>query len=88
MSDQWPLVNSGQHSFWELPGTCREDIHADEAWGITTGVSSTIIGVLDTGVYRMHEDLLGKVSGDEGLNCPPAAHASKRMDCGSRRSSS
>ena len=71
MSDQWPLVNNGQHSFWELPGTCREDIHADEAWGITTGVSSTIIGVLDTGVYRMHEDLLGKVSGDEGLNCPP-----------------
>lgn len=40
--------------------TSRADIHAPEAWGITTG-SNTVIAIIDTGVWADHEDL--KVTG-------------------------
>ncbi len=36
-------------------------IHAPEAWNVTTGKSSTIIAIVDTGVDRTQPDLRGRV---------------------------
>ena len=55
---QWNLLNTGQNS-----GTNDADIDASEAWEITKGNSSTIIGIIDSGVLNNHEDLDGKVTG-------------------------
>jgi hypothetical protein len=54
-SQQWNLKDANDH-----------DIDAPEAWDITTGSSSTKIGIIDGGVENWHEDLSGKVSGDAG----------------------
>jgi subtilisin family serine protease len=43
---QWPLYNDGGG-----PGSVfRADIHAPEAWCITTGTSSVVISILDSGI--------------------------------------
>jgi len=41
---------------WGLP-----QIGAPNAWGVTTGSSEPIIGVVDTGADYTHEDLIGKI---------------------------
>lgn len=48
---QWSLLNTGQNF-----GTNDADIDAPEAWNISTGNSSTIIGIIDGGVENWHED--------------------------------
>jgi len=53
--DQWNLNQANDH-----------DIDAPEAWDITTGSSTTKIGIIDGGVLGTHEDLSGKVTGDAG----------------------
>ncbi len=58
---QWNLLNTGQDF-----GTNDADIDAPEAWDITKGSSSTVIGIIDGGVENWHEDLSGKVTGDTG----------------------
>lgn len=58
---QWGLLNTGQNY-----GTPDADIDASEAWEISTGNSSTKIGIIDGGVENWHEDLSGKVTGDSG----------------------
>ena len=50
--DQWHLQNTGQDG-----GVVGADIHTAEAWDITTGSMSTVVAVLDNGVYYDHEDL-------------------------------
>ena len=45
-----------QGSEWHLA-----KIQAPAAWDITTGTSSVIVAVVDTGVYATHPDLAGKV---------------------------
>ena len=45
-----------QGSEWHLA-----KIQAPAAWDITTGTSSVIVAVVDTGVYASHPDLAGKV---------------------------
>ncbi len=38
----------------------RHDIRAPEAWGVTTGDTSIVVGIVDTGVIPYHPDLGGR----------------------------
>lgn len=51
-SELWGMNNSGQGG-----GTSDVDIDAPEAWGLTTGSNSVVVGVVDTGVLYTHPDL-------------------------------
>jgi len=54
----WGLNNTGQPStFGGNPGTPGNDIRAEQAWNITTGNRSIVVGVVDTGIDINHEDL-------------------------------
>ncbi len=51
-AQQWGLNNTGQNG-----GTPDADIDAPEAWDLTAGDSSVVVGVIDTGIDYTHEDL-------------------------------
>ncbi len=66
VGNQWAFNNTGQ-----TVGTADADIDAYEAWNGgsttdwkagTTGSDAVSIAVLDTGIFRDHEDLSGKVA--------------------------
>lgn len=61
LEDLWGMHNEGQ-----LGGTVDADIDALEAWGVTTGSHDVIIGVIDSGVDYLHEDLVGNIWTNEG----------------------
>ncbi len=59
---------------WSLHQTSDNDIDAPEAWAITIGSDSIIVGVIDTGIDYDHEDLKSNIwmnpgeSGDKANN--------------------
>lgn len=52
----WGLFNTGANT-WGGFGTSGDDIDAPNAWNITTGTRSVVVGVIDTGVNYNHPDL-------------------------------
>lgn len=70
-SDQWGLRNTGQFVPGSGLGTSGADIHATQAWDITTGSRDVIVAVIDTGIDVTHPDLIpnlwtnpGEIAGD------------------------
>ncbi len=57
---QWYLKNTGQSG-----GTAGADINIENAWQFFTGSANVKIGLIGTGVKKDHEDLNGKVTGDD-----------------------
>ncbi len=62
----WGLRNTGQAG-----GTPGADIDAMDAWDITTGAASVVVGVIDSGIRYTHQDLAanmwvnpGEISGN------------------------
>ena len=56
LTNQWHLENTGQGG-----GTVGEDVHAQEAWDITTGDPSVVIAIIDDGVDASHPDLAANI---------------------------
>ncbi|HKG47510.1 MAG TPA: S8 family serine peptidase [Pyrinomonadaceae bacterium] len=57
-AEMWGLNNTGQRAtFAGNPGSAGNDIRAQQAWDITTGSRSVVVGVIDTGIDINHEDL-------------------------------
>ena len=51
---QWGLLNTGTGPYGGIAGT---DIRAPQGWAITTGSSTTILGIVDTGFDLHHPEL-------------------------------
>ena len=61
---QWSLNNAGQNVGGA--GTPGADIGAEAAWDITIGATSTVVGIIDTGVDMEHPDLINNLYTNPG----------------------
>ena len=61
----WGLKNTGQ-TINGSAGTAGADIDAEPAWTVTTGSSSIVVGVVDTGIDYNHPDLAANVWSNPG----------------------
>lgn len=64
-ADLWGLRNTGQ-PILGTTGSPGADIHAVPAWDISTGSSSVVVGVVDTGIDYTHPDLASNVWSNPG----------------------
>src|SRR5215475_35788 len=79
----WGLNNTGQ-TVGGQPGIADADIDAVEAWDISTGSTSIVVGVIDTGVDFNHPDLAANIwsaptsftvtVGGQTITCPAGSH--------------
>jgi subtilisin family serine protease len=72
---QWGLLNSGQ-SVNGTTGSPGADERATAAWNVTTGGTSVVVAVVDTGIDYTHPDLAPNVwSNSGGVNgCAAGTH--------------
>lgn len=61
LDELWGMINTGQTG-----GTDDADIDADMAWSVSTGSSSVLVGVIDTGVDYNHPDLAANIWTNSG----------------------
>ncbi len=57
---QYGLNNTGQ-TIGSTPGVANADIDAPAAWDLTTGSSSVVVGVVDSGIDFTHPDLVSNI---------------------------
>ena len=69
---QWGLQNTGQLVNL-FPGTAGDDIHAANAWNVTTGSRSVKVAVVDSGVDMTHPDLAANIWTNPGESCAGCA---------------
>jgi subtilisin family serine protease len=79
----WGLNNTGQTAGGQT-GVADADIDAVEAWDVSTGSSSIVVGVIDTGVDYNHPDLAANIwsapaaftvtVGGQTITCPAGSH--------------
>lgn len=72
LTHQYSLHNTGTQPPWD-PGTPGADIEMEAAWDITTGDSSIVIAMIDTGIDFDHPEFSGRIwtnpgEGSDGLD--------------------